>query len=800
MVPVSVRADVERGALGNRVAAMWAPLPVGPIDPVQRLLMIAEEMDGIKDSGQAVGAQALTELSGFAPPTIMAQAARLQARQRLFNIVVTNVPGPQFPLYMLGRQLEAAYPMVPLAENKALGIAIMSYNGQLNFGLNADYDTFGDLETVAGGLNGSTDYAFPSLGVDRYTLSGSRTPVLIGVRDISASGVPSPSWVNTHLQYTHGNGAAVALSNQTTSNNPVFAVQDVPPASSSGLPDITQPNVYFGLGETGYVVANSKQLEVDYQREDGSNVESHYTGTGGVRLSSIFTRAAFALRLGDFNLLISSQITDKSRIMFIRDPVSMAKTAAPFLTFDHDPYAVINSGPGPDHGHIDWVVDGYTTTANYAYSQNADTQQVAVGSNLPGSYNYVRNSVKVVIDAYSGKMTFYDTDPDDPILKAYSAAFPNMFTPISKMPAALQAHLRYPPDIFSIQSAIYGRYHLTNSGQFYAASNAWQLSPTAGAGPQSQALLAQNTYNNQGQLVSTTPARMSPQYQVYSLPGTPPAQQLFTVSDGFVPASQTNLSGNNQNFNLTAWMIGLADPGHYGQLDLYETPQGTAGPANADAEISANKTVSSDITLLDQHGSEVLLGETLMVPIGNSMVYLRPLYASPTTNPQPQLQYVVGVLGKTVQIDTSLSAVLSDLLQTTVSLPSESGVSSTGTVPLAVAGLLQQAQTDYTNALAALKANNLGQFQTDINMMQEAITQAQQVIGAQVPTPSTTTTTTVPPVKGTKGSKKPGTTTTTTSASRASTSSSSTTSVPTSTEPKNSATTTSTLVSAAPKT
>ncbi len=226
---------------------------------------------------------------------------------------------------------------------------------------------------------------------------------------------------------------------------------------------------------------------------------------------------------------------------------------------------------------------------------------------------------------------------------------------------------------------------------------------------------------------------MSPQYQVYSLPGTDPDQQVFTVSDGFVPAAQTNLSGNNQNFNLTAWMVGLADPGNYGQLDLYETPQGTAGPANADAEISANKTVSSDITLLDQHGSEVLLGETLMVPIANSMVYLRPLYASPTTNPQPQLQYVVGVLGKSVQIDTSLSAVLSDLLQTTVSLPSESGVSSTGTVPLAVAGLLQQAQTDYTNALAALKANNLGQFQTDINMMQQAITQAQQVIGAQVP-------------------------------------------------------------------
>ena len=337
-------------------------------------------------------------------------------------------------------------------------------------------------------------------------------------------------------------------------------------------------------------MANSKQLEVDYQEKNGTNIESHYKGTGGVQLSSIFTRAAFALRLGDFNLLISSQITDKSRIMFIRDPVTMAQTAAPFLTFDHNPYAVINSQAGPDHGHIDWIVDGYTTTSNYAYSQNADTQQVAVGSSLPGSYNYVRNSVKVVIDAYTGKMTFYDADPQDPILQAYSAAFPNMFVPISKMPASLQAHLRYPPDIFSIQSAIYGRYHLTNSGAFYAASNAWQLSPTAGAGPQSQALLAENTYNNQGQLVSTTPARMAPQYQVYSLPGTDPDKQVFTVSDGFVPAAQTNLSGSNQNFNLTAWMVGLADGKQYGQLNLYEVPQGTAGPANADAEISANKT------------------------------------------------------------------------------------------------------------------------------------------------------------------------------------------------------------------
>jgi len=645
-------------------------------------------------------------------------------------------------------------------------------------------------------------YAFPSLGVDRYTVGGEVTPVLIGVRDISSANLASPSWVNTHLQYTHGNGAALALANQNNTSNPVYAVSGVPPVSSNGIPAITQPNVYFGLGETGYVVANSKQLEVDYQ-ENGTSIESHYKGTGGVQLSSIFTQAAFALRLGDFNLLISSQITDKSRIMFVRDPVSMAQKAAPFLTFDHDPYAVINSSPGQDHGHIDWIVDGYTTTANYPYSQNAGSQQVAIGTNLPGSYNYVRNSVKVVIDAYSGKMTFYDADPKDPILQAYSAAFPNMFVPLSKMPTALQAHLRYPEDIFSIQSAVYGRYHLTDSQAFYSASSAWQLSPTAGAGPQSQALLAENTYNNQGQLVSTNPARMAPQYQVYSLPGTSQNKQVFTVSDGFVPASQSSLTSSGQNFNLTAWMVGLSDPGTLGHLDLYETPQGTTGPANADAEISADSTVSKDISLLDTKGSQVLLGETLMVPIANSMVYIRPLYVSPVTNPQPQLEYVIAVLGKNVQVDTSLPNVLSDLLGTTVLPPGQAG-SSTGTVPSAVAGILAQAQTDYTNAQAALKADNLSQFQTDIDAMQAAISQAQQVITATTPsaTPSTTTTT-VPPIKP-KTSKTSATTTT---APHATTTSSS---APTSTEPKNTTTTTtttsppsttsSTLVSAAPKT
>jgi hypothetical protein len=602
-------------------------------------------------------------------------------------------------------------------------------------------------------------YAFPSLGVDRYALGGVFNPVLIGVREISPSGVPSQTWVNTHLQFTHGNGVAVAPANQTTGTsnaNPVFGVSGIPPTSSLGLPKVTQPKVYFGLGESGYVIANTKQAEVDYQQSNGNNVESHYSKNGGVQLSSFFSRAAFALRMGDFNLLISSQITDKSRIMFVRDPLAMAQKAAPFLSFDHDPYAVIYKG------QIDWILDGYTTTSNYPYAQNAGSQQVAISSTLPSSYNYVRNSVKVVVNAYTGQMTFYDIDPSDPILQAYSAAFPHMFKRLRDMPAPLQAHLRYPEDIFSVQSAIYGRYHLKNPQQFYAASNAWQLSPTAGAGPQSQALLAQNTYNNQGQLISTTPARMSPQYQVYALPGTDPtnaANQVFTVSDGFVPATQSTGSSSSQNFNLTAWMVGLSDPSDYGDLNIYEVPQGTVGPANADAEIQADSDVSSAITLLNQHGSQVLLGETLMVPIADSMVYIRPLYVAASTNPQPKLEYVIAVLGGTVKFETSLSAVMSDI--TKVSLPSSSGGSSSGTVPAALASILATAQTDYDNAQAALKAQNLQQYQADIMAMEQQLASAQDVLNATTGTTTTTTTTTLPKIP--KGTKKRSTTTTSTS-------------------------------------
>jgi hypothetical protein len=665
------------------------------------------------------------------------------------------------------------------AANKTLGPGDLAQSTETLANIRLwDPDPSISLQTFLRQQQIRTYYTFPSVGVDRYTVGGQLTPVLIGVRQISPANLPVSSWVNTHLQFTHGNGAVVAAANQESQTSPVYAVSGVPASSTAGLPRITQPNVYFGLGDSGYVIANTKVPEVDYQRANNTNVESHYKGTGGVQLTSFLKRAAFALRLGDFNLLISDQVTSDSRIMFVRDPVQMAQKAAPFLSFDSDPYAVI------DNGHLDWVVDGYTTTNQYAYSQNAGTQQVPVGSGLPGSYNYVRNSVKVVIDAYSGQMTFFARDPRDPILQAYEAAFPNMFKSITKMSPTLQAHLRYPEDFFAIQSAIYGRYHLTSPSDFYTAADAWQLSQTAGAGPRSQALSAISTLNSQGQVVAVNPARMSPLYQVLAPPGT--STQAFTISEAFVPAAQSNSTSESQNFNLTAFMVGNSDPGRYGQLNVYQTPPGTIGPANADAEIVADNTVSKDISLLDRNGSEVLLGNTLMVPVGQSVIYLRPLYVAATSNPQPALNSVVGVLGRTVKIESTISGVLSDLFNIGVNLPNsgQSGGSAPvstpqqATVPAAVQNDLNQAQTDYTNAQTALQQGQLGAYQVDISAMENQILAALRAESSSGKSTTGNTTTTTAPAKA-----KPK--------SRSSTS----TSVPSTTVPRGSTTTT--LASAA---
>ena len=588
------------------------------------------------------------------------------------------------------------------------------------------------LETVKRRESIRSYYTFSNLSVDRYYINKKLTPVLIGARQINPNNLPSQSWVNQHLQYTHGIGAAVVAANavDTSTGNPVFAVSNVPPQSTSGMPVLTNPEIYFGINDPGWVVANTKQPELDYQVNSGANagtpVETHYTSTGGVAVGNIFSRAALALRLGDFNFLISNQIESKSRVLFVRDVRQMAQKAAPFLTFDSSPYAVIANG------EVQYVLDGYTTTSDYPYSENAANLQMNTGG-LPSSFNYARNSVKVVVNAYTGSMKFYANDPNDPILKAYRSAFPTMFLPMSSMPSTIRTHLRYPSDLFSVQAATLGRYHITSASAFYSASDRWSISPTTGAGSPSKALATKTVVDAAGNVVSSSLAPMSPLYQVGSLPNANEQQLLETID--FVPA------GNSSTVQgLTAFMVATSNPNDYGQINVYVTPRGTTvtGPLQADSEIQQTSKVSKIITPLDQHGSQVLLGNNLTVPLDSSVLYIRPLYVSSTSNPLPQLRYVIAVFNQDVAIEPTLAGALSDVLGQNVSVISGSGKGSGtnsggkgGTTPTTntASTYLDQAAADYANAQAALANGNLGKYQQDVIAMNNAIQLAQTALG-----------------------------------------------------------------------
>jgi uncharacterized membrane protein (UPF0182 family) len=583
-----------------------------------------------------------------------------------------------------------------------------------------------------------TYYQFNSLAVDRYKVNSIETPTVVGVREINDADLPSTSWVNTTLQYTHGYGMIVSPANTASgAGDPQFAVGDVPPVSNSGLPTIKQPAVYFGLNDSGYVVANTKQPEIDYQLANQTNVETHYAGDGGVQLSNFFDRAMFAIRFSDLNLIISNQITDKSRLMFDRGVQARVSKAAPFLSLDADPYPVLVNG------RIDWVQDAYTTTDNYPYSQNSDTSALPDGSGLNQNLNYVRNSVKVLIDAYTGKMTFYVMDPSDPIIRTYEKAFHGMFTPASKMSAELRAHLRYPEDIFTLQATMYGKYHITNAQSFYSAAAAWTLSPSPGSGSPAQALQTTLTTNAQGQQVSTGQlVRMSPIYQEMRIPGQ--AQQSFNLLDAFVP-----VSGQSQIQTLSGFMIAGCDPGHYGQLQMFVTPQDNPvdGPSIVAARIDANPTVSQQITLLNSEGSAALLGNVLMIPVANALLYIQPLYVESARNAFPELQRVIAVYGNQVQIAPSLGAVLTLVFNAPVST-SPDDTSSTGGLTPQVRSLLNAAQQAYEQSQTDLKAGNFAAYGSDIQTLESNLQEVQQLTGGTVGTtttsPSSSTTTTSP--------------------------------------------------------
>lgn len=568
-------------------------------------------------------------------------------------------------------------------------------------------------------------YDFTSLAVDRYYLDGPSckpaqpcvlTPVLIGTREINSNNIPAPSWVNDHLFYTHGIGAVVIPANQeqASSGSPVFDIGGVPPVSSGGLPTLTQPDIYFGIGQSGWVVANTRTPEYDYETSAGTPVQSHYSGGGGVAAGGFFRRAAFALRFGDLSMLISNQITPSSRIIFVRDVQQMAEKAAPFISWSNDPYPVIVNGG------IDYVEDGYTTTSEYPYSEDADNQTVADSGGLPASYNYVRNSVKLVVNAYTGQMTFYAWDPNDPILKAYEAAFPGMFKAVNStvdpMPAAIKAHLRYPSALLAIQAATLGRYHIDKAASFYGSTDQWDVSPTLGAGSPDQTLQSKSVVGATGQIVSTSLTPMSPIYEVMALPGS--SQQQLVLLTAFQSAG-----GQQSVQGITAFMTATSNFAQYGTINLYVTPSGEnrLSSLQADANMAQSSAVSDELTLLDQHGTRVLLGNSLLVPVGQSILYVRPLYVTSSVS-SPELRYVIVDFGSKVGFAPTLAGALSQIFHT--GSPSAPSAPSGETA----SQYLADAAVAYNDAQTALHAGNLSQYQKDVGLMERDITLAQSAL------------------------------------------------------------------------
>ncbi len=557
-------------------------------------------------------------------------------------------------------------------------------------------------------------YSLTPLVIDRYSLNGVATPVDVGVRELNSNGVASQSWINVHLQYTHGYGAVVAPANVVdASGNPTFALGNIPSIATNSSVKITQPDVYFAPGQSNYVIVDTKQPEVSYQNSSGGLVESSYSGSGGIPIDSLLPRLAFSIRFHDLNLLISSEIDSRSRLINIPNAQEAVQKALPFLTVDSNPYAVI------DHGQINWLFDAYTESASYPYAQPAETSVLPGQSALNGGYNYVRDAVKVVVNAYTGKMTFYTINAKgDPLMRSYEQMFPHLFTPLSTLATTdptLLAHLRYPQDLLMLQSAMYGRYHITSPSAFYSLSNAWDLSQTSTSSNGNPS--ASLPLGNNGLI-----ERYSPIYELLQLPGqTAPS---FNAIEPLVP-----YSANDKVQTLAALVLADSSYSHYGALTAFQTPSGGTpidGPQLVNAAINSNPTISKQISLLNQGGSTVLFGTVQILPIADSLIYVRPLYVSSSQTNFPQLQEVVVDYGGQVAMEPTLGAALSDVFGAGVS--STSGVGSSATLPSAVRTLISNAVADYQAAQTALTQGSLATYQSDIEQAGTLIGQAESLL------------------------------------------------------------------------
>ena len=584
-----------------------------------------------------------------------------------------------------------------------------------------------------------TYYRINDVDVDRYDIDGQTTQVLLSARELNTGELPSQSWVNEHIVYTHGYGSVAAPSNKAESDgSPSFVLSEIPPQGETLRLSQKGAEVYLGEGLGGYVIVDAKQKELNYARQGVRDSLTRYTGKDGVDLGGFIRRAAFALRFSDPNILISGQITGESRILLTRDVRERVEKLAPFLDFDADPYPVIANG------RTIWVLDGYTTSDQYPYSQ-----QFSGSGGLTGEHNYVRNSVKVTVDAYEGTVKLYVIDPDDPVIRAYEKAFPDLFSSFDSMPATLKKHLRYPEDLFKLQSNAFSKYHVVEPQRFYTGNERWLLSPdpnevVSTVAPTSQ---ARSRASGRAPEISATTPRQDPYYLYIRLPGDD--RESFLILQPFVPVSK-----DNQQTRLVSYMTAKSDPRDYGKMKVLVAPQGqqVLGPVQAAANIQKNTEISSEITLLSQRGSRVVAGGVQLIPVGESIVYVQPFFtiATNSPNPFPQFQFVATLVqGKSPTKALTVTDALAQLFgaPTTPTTPTTPETPTTPPAPTdrPAAELLADAADRFADAEEALRAGDLGRYQQLVGEAQDLVDQAREALGATGGGGSGGTTTTTAP-------------------------------------------------------
>jgi uncharacterized membrane protein (UPF0182 family) len=530
-----------------------------------------------------------------------------------------------------------------------------------------------------------TYYEFIEVDNDRYVIDGEIRQVMLSPRELASESLPNKNWINERLTFTHGYGVTAGPVNQVTPEGmPVLFVKDLPPQSEIEELEISQPEIYFGELSNDYVIAKTKSREFDYPKGE-ENVYTAYEGKGGVEINSLLKRLFYALRFKSLKLLLSNDITNESRILYYRNISERIAKIAPFLVFDQDPYIVIADGK------IYWIADAYTVSNLYPYSQPLPLN----GRNV----NYIRNSVKVVVDAYNGRVVFYQADAEDPIINTYAKIFPQAFRPLSEIPESLIPHLRYPEDIFTLQTAIYTTYHMDSPRIFYNKEDQWEIPEVTRE--------AAIRPDDKGPV-------MAPRHIIMKLPEE--EEEEFILMLPFTPRAKDNLS---------AWMVARSDGENYGKLLVYRFPKDKLifGPKQIIGRINQDAEISRQISLWDQRGSQVIQGPLLVIPIEESLIYVRPLYLKAEAGKIPELKRVIVAYENKIAMEETLEAGLSRIFGLATGVQQARTVETLPLPTQETQKLLKRAVEAYEAALRAQREGNWTRYGEEIRKLGEILKQ-----------------------------------------------------------------------------